>query len=310
MKTAMLETRSVVSLKKILFATDFSTASMHALPLAARLARSYKSKLSIVHIWSSLPPVLTGPQFGLDPIPPVIEYDRAEMFARNEIEKILNRKELKGLAAKGIVHSGAPVDEIARIVREQEFDLLVIGTHGQTGFKHMVMGSVAEDVCRKVSCPVLTVGPNVEHRFASLETLEHILVPTDLSEESRAVLPYIASLAEEYESRVTVLHVLPPEIAGNPDRDTLLSPLRQQMHRYCAPILGRECRAAYRFEYGDPAAVIRSVAKETDSGLIALGVREAFPFITQLHTTIPYMVIAGAPCPVLTVKTDNNIKEN
>jgi nucleotide-binding universal stress UspA family protein len=302
MKTATLEKKSAVSIKKILYATDFSEASMQALPLAAGLARNYKSKISVVHVWSSLPPVLTGPQFGLDPIPPVIEFDRAEAFARKEIDKILKRKELKGLSAKGILYSGAPVDEIARLVREQEFDLLVVGTHGQTGFKHMVMGSVAEDVCRRTNCPVLTVGPNIEKRFAELEDLDHILVPTDLSDESRAVLPYIASLAEEYKSKVTVLHVLPPEIAANPDRESLLGPLRQEMHRYCAPALGHECRAVYRFEYGDPASVIRSVARETSAGLIALGVREAFPFITQLHKTIPYMVIAGATCPVLTVK--------
>jgi len=303
MKTEMAVKEPAVTIKKVLYATDFSEASMSALPLAAGVARQYGSQLSIIHIWSTLPPVLTGPQVGINPIPPMNEYDRAEEYARSEMDRILQNSALNGLAARGVVLLGAPVEEIDRIVREEGFDLLVIGTHGQTGFKHMVMGSVTEDICRKVTCPVLTVGPKIDTQSTHFEHLKHILVPTDLSDESRAVLPYIASLATEYGSTVTVLHVLPPEIAGNPDSNSLLEPLRHEMHRYCAPmLLSPGCRAEYRFEFGDPAVCVRVVAKEKNIGLIAMGVREAFPFFTQLHTTLPYTLIATSPCPVLTVK--------
>ena len=65
--------------------------------------------------------------------------------------------------------------------------------------------------------------------------IKHILFPTDLSDESRAVFPYLASLASEYKASLTLLHVLPIETATNPDAKSLAEPLRKEMQNIFSP---------------------------------------------------------------------------
>ena len=98
-------------------------------------------------------------------------------------------------------------------------DLVVAGTHGRTGLRRLLLGSAVEGICRVATCPVLTVGPD---HPASRIKLDNILVPTDLSEESMRSLPFVLRIAGAYGAKVTVLHVLPEETAGNPDTQKLV----------------------------------------------------------------------------------------
>jgi len=186
------------------------------------------------------------------------------------------------------------------MVRENHIDLAILSTHGRTGLKHLMMGSVAEELFRNLPCPVLTVGPHLAPRFQTLTGLKEILFPTDMSEESKAVFPYLASLAAEYQAHITVLHVLPLQTAANPEAKKLAEPLQKQMEHTFAPTLSPRTPVSYVIDFGNPAERTLTHALTSSADLIGMGVRQAGEITTHFRTTAAYKVVIGAYCPVLT----------
>jgi len=143
---------------RILAATDFSAASAPAVEQAVRIARSEGAELTLVHVYE--PPGAAS--FGSYVASPGL-YDEIEHALRAGAEKSLAplveaaRKEgvpTSGLVLRGIAHSG--ITEAAAKIRA---DLIVIGTHGRSGFFRFLLGSVAQKVIAAAPCPVMTVGP-------------------------------------------------------------------------------------------------------------------------------------------------------
>ena len=144
-----------IAINRILYATDFSDASLAALPLVSTIARSYGSRVFVVNVSTPLPYTMVSPEAA-----GALQH-KDELETRSKVQQLLNTKELAGLSATAVVRSGIPTQELTRLVREQNIDLAILGTHGRTGMKHLLMGSVAEDLFRHLPCPVLTVGPNI-----------------------------------------------------------------------------------------------------------------------------------------------------
>ncbi|MBI4510043.1 MAG: universal stress protein [Deltaproteobacteria bacterium] len=141
-------------IRKILCPVDFSEPARDALLFAADLAQQYDAELTLLHVYQipgyAFPEgiVLAGPEV------------MAELMVR--IDKVLGewKSDAEGHGAMRVSTlsvQGAPWNEIVRTAREQGYDLVVIGTHGRTGLKHVILGSVAEKVVRRAPCPVLTV---------------------------------------------------------------------------------------------------------------------------------------------------------
>src|SRR5262249_49240582 len=108
--------------------------------------------------------------------------------------------------------AGGPVTEILAQAADMSADLLVLGTHGRSGFERLFLGSVTEKVLRKASCPVLTVPPGLPDAVpASPIRYACILCPVDFSESSLRALEYALSLAQETDARLAVLHVVSHE---------------------------------------------------------------------------------------------------
>ena len=225
-----------------------------------------------------------------------------EREAQDQVRQLLNTRELAGLSATAIVKSGVPVQELSQLVRQENIDLAILGTHGRTGFKHLLMGSVAEELFRHLPCPVLTVGPNVPKGLMERGEIKHILFPTDLSDESRAVFPYLASLASECEASLTLLHVLPSETATNPDSGSLADPLRREMQSMFSSQIDPRCPAEFVIDFGDTAERILAHAETGRADLIGLGVRKAAEITTHFRNTVSYRVVLQARCPVLTAR--------
>ena len=285
-----------VTLNRILYATDFSEASLAALPLVSTIARRYGARVFVTNVWTPVPYTMVSPEAA------GALQNKDERETRFKVRQLLNTKELAGLSATAIVKAGTPSQELGRLVREKNIDLAILGTHGRTGLKHLLMGSVAEELFRNLPCPVLTVGPNVPKR--SLETqLKHILFPTDLSDESRSVFPYLVSLASEYEASLTLLHVLPVETGANPDARSLAEPLRQEMKSIFSPHIDARCRAEFIVDFGDTVERILAHAQTGNADLIGMGVRHAAEITTHFRNTVAYRVVLQAHCPVLTSRT-------
>jgi nucleotide-binding universal stress UspA family protein len=220
--------------------------------------------------------------------------------AQEGLEELRRAPALAGIPVETVVRRGTPVEQLEHVIQEYHISLAVAATHGVTGFKHRVLGSVAEELVRGLSCPVLTVGPRLAKRFEKVETIERILFPTDFSEESLAVFPYLASLADEYKSRLTILHVLPLETARNPEAKKLAEPLRQQMEKGLSHQISPRCGADFVIESGDAAEAILVRAHDSNADLIGLGVRCATDIAQHFRRTVAYRILAEAECPVLT----------
>jgi nucleotide-binding universal stress UspA family protein len=285
----VVEGKSRVAVKNILFPTDFSERSAAALPYAAAIARHYRAKVYVAHVVMREPAVV--PAAG----PPVSNWKIAEQEMA-----ILDRCDLlNGIPYETLVEEGEIWDVLSEMIRQREIDLIVLGTHGLGGFRKLISGSVAEDIIREAPCPVLAVGPEVPSRAQLLGDMRHILCATDFGPGSLTALEYAVSIAEENRAQLTVVHAVD---AYNPllvpeNRDDAF---QQLLPADTALVLPPE----FVVKIGSAAEVILELARDRHSDLIVMGAHEApfGPLSTRLAWPTLHRVLCEARSPVLTVR--------
>lgn len=144
----------MIQLNRILVPVDFSDFSNLALNYGCELAKKFRAELhllSVIEDVFTLIPDFTG-------IPPGTENFLADQmqYSHLELEKLPGPQLANSIRIERKVIFGIPLVEILRYAREEEVDMIVMGTHGRTGLKHVFLGSVAEAVVRQSPCPVLT----------------------------------------------------------------------------------------------------------------------------------------------------------
>jgi len=283
---------SRVHLENILYATDFHGCSRAALPYALSIGRKYGSKIYVAHVVDVSPFASPAPTSALRAIE--AQALREAKQAATEMSPLFGT-----VAHEAIIRKGNVWKEIAALVEQMRVDLIVTGTHGRSGIRKVVMGSVAEKIFRHSSCPVLTIGPHVRGDPDRFEGLHAILVPTDFSPESQCALSWAISLAEAQRSRLYLLHVVSAE--ADPDHPSLESALRF--------LIPPDTESGYvpkiMVEQGSPGTRILEAARELAVDLIVLGVkRPDFFHGTSTHQTMStaYEVVSGSCCPVVTVR--------
>lgn len=287
-----------VGLKRVLIATDFSALSEKALRQALALARRYGAKVYLAHVVSSLGLTLAGPKATERAI------TDAWREARRVETRLLINGSLAGLVHDVIVRHGSVWEQLEQVVEEEHIDLIAIGTHGRTGLRKIVLGSVAEDIFRHASCPVLTVGPNVPDDMFSEATIRHVLFPTDLSPDSRQASRFALSAAKEHGARLTVLHVAEPLIgdaAG--DRERVIHVLEERLQDFLPVGPDSPYNLNFRVEVGPIDERIVGFAREQNVGLIVLGLHSPDTFVNHLPWLHAYEIICEACCPVVTVRS-------
>jgi nucleotide-binding universal stress UspA family protein len=144
----------MLPLHAILHPTDFSDRSLDAFDLACRLARDSGARLIVLHVVQP-PPFVTHGEMEK-------ALQQAKGYRRELDDKLHNlRSPAPDLTMEYRLEDGEPVTEILRAAAECDCDLIVLGTHGRTGFRRLLLGSVAEQVLRRACCPVLTVNAPV-----------------------------------------------------------------------------------------------------------------------------------------------------
>jgi nucleotide-binding universal stress UspA family protein len=192
----------MADITRILCPIDLSPASLRALEHALALARWYEATLVAFHVFSPQPLPMATEFGGYVPAPP----PRHEQEIIEEVRRFA-QPVAGSIPFEIVVREGNPVDEIVGQVEELPADLLVLGTHGRSGFERLFLGSVTEKVVRKVACPTLTVPPH-DQVPAEPVSFKKILCPVDFSPTSTRALEYAVSLAKESDARLMVLHVL------------------------------------------------------------------------------------------------------
>ncbi|MCC6750385.1 MAG: universal stress protein [Deltaproteobacteria bacterium] len=148
----------MVSVQKILVPVDFSECSWAAMRYAAFLAAKLGATLDLAHVWE--PPRHVAPEVMIrrpgEPDQRLVDFARSE--AGTQMQHFLADLEREGVAgAQGWLESGDVLESILGLVKREGYDLIVMGTHGRRGLAHLVIGSVAENVVRRASCPVITI---------------------------------------------------------------------------------------------------------------------------------------------------------
>ena len=291
-------TRTRISLKNILYATDFSPAAEAALPYVKGLSKQFEAKVHAVHV--RLP--ATYPIVGPEMMPQVIE--AAEEQAKVEAQEL--HEMFEGVPHDVTVSDGEVWPTLSDVVRQQNIDLIVIGTRGRTGFGRALLGSVAEEIFRRAPCPVLTVGPHISMDTERRLEMKEILYATDFSPESLSALPYAVSLAQEHQARLTILHVIAEEEVGELVHAGNYVESTQRRLRELVPSEAKSwCEPNFRFAKGPAAEKIMEAAIALGADLIVLGVRGAAGHMgTTTHLLRPtaHRVVTQAECPVLTVR--------
>jgi nucleotide-binding universal stress UspA family protein len=307
-----LETKKrppAISVKNLLFATDFSETSEAALPYATAISRHFGCTLHVANVISDTNLLLTTG--GVDYVSMGTLYECANTEAQEKLLQVTVR--FGDIPHRHHVRHGQVWPNLSEIVAANAIDLIVVGTHGRTGLGKLLLGSVAEDILRHAPCPVLTVGPRIQGRaklpllpvkgreLAPVELeLQQIVYATNFTDASVRVAPFAIALAEEFEAHLTLMHV----IEDYEDLSSRPGPIEDGVSRLQA-LVPKDASLAYVpemvMEFGSPAQCILNTASEREADLIVLGARPS-DRVSHLPWSTVHQVVAHAPCPVLTIR--------
>jgi nucleotide-binding universal stress UspA family protein len=295
-----------VNISRILCPVDLSVVSRHAVDHAFALAKWYEAHLTILYVCPAppmpVPPTdLAGDVTVLPPLPPDVVED--------DVRRFCGLPDSPAKHTSIVIKTGSPAQEIVRAA--EEVDLLVMGTHGRSGFERLFLGSVTEKVIRTTHRPVLTVPPPVEQPTSVV--YKTILCPIEFSSASLRALEYALSLAEETDVRLILLHV----IEGAAEQPSLAEIGHVNVREYYRH-LEDEARARLKAAVPDDARVwcrpdervttgkayreILTIAAAEHVELIVMGVHGMGPLHLRLFGSTTHHIIREATCPVLTLR--------
>jgi nucleotide-binding universal stress UspA family protein len=297
----------MTSIARILCPIDFSEESAHAVDHAIAMARWYNASLTGLHVYD--PSFVPGP--GLEG--PEAELKRLEDDTRASFVGA----GATGVGLEILVDVGRPAHQILARASAMPADLIVMGTHGTSGFEHLVLGSVTERVLRKAPCPVLTVPPRA--RATSSLPFKRLVCAVDFSEWSLKAVETTLSLARETRADVTLVHVIewpwheppPPHLSELPRQQAkALADFRQFVEERAVAQLKALMPAATppheavapRIVHGTPYVEILRVAGESHADLIVMGVHGRNAADLVLFGSTTNQLVRRATCPVLTVR--------
>jgi len=300
----------MIRIHKILFPTDFSRCSEQAMDHALYMAKRFRAELHILHVIAlhrNDPHNRTCPS-------PVNEQllSHTQSFSAARLSAI----------AKPFRHSDVPITTVQRrgisaaetimgYARENDVDLIVLGTHGRRGLGRLFLGSVAEEVVRFAHCPIFSVRELEEP--VALETMKQVLVPVDFSRNSRRALSHAKELAALYEAKLLILHVIDETAypayyaAGKTSvfdyRPEIRTRSKEAMRRFFQEVEGPRVAAEFFCADGRPSREILRFSKDHHADLEVIATHGSSGVEHLLIGSVAEKVVRQAPCPVFTVKT-------
>jgi nucleotide-binding universal stress UspA family protein len=305
----------MADIKHVLCPVDFSECSRHAFGRALAVARGYGADLTVLHVLpmpSAVPALPYGPEgpgpFGFE----AVDRDRA----LTELSRFLGAEPSIGVAVHYEVAEAPSVHkEILLQTAKTTADLVVVGTHGRSGFDHLVLGSVAEKTLRTSRVPVLVVPPHTRDVVpAPIEPFRRVLCAVDFSPDSARALDHATSLARHGGGRLVLLHVVEPIPVGY---DPMVGPAfdiagyeyrleesgRAQLQKLAPESAAAGCEVETVLARGRAYKEILRVAAERQADVIVLGAHGRNAFDRLVFGSTTEQIIRRARCPVLAVAT-------
>ncbi len=267
----------------ILCPVDFSELSGHALREAARLAACKPGRIIAAYAsWFEAPAYFTEGRIEELKTEFTESIRLAELALEAFVKSVLGEQSAQ---VETRVVEGLPADAIRKLADKVHAGVVVMGTHGRTGYNRWMLGSVAERVLRESTVPVLTM------RDAGERPIRHILCPVSDTRISRNALSVAVGLAACLDATVTALHVQEPHAADSVPNLCSWIPAEDRAR----------CNTRELVRHGDAAEEIVAVASEEPYDLIVLGAPRRRFFEGLVLGTTTLRTVRHAPCPVLTV---------
>lgn len=291
----------MITFKRILCPIDFSETSRRALSYAMAFAQWYEAQLEVLHVLQA-------------------DGAAADAAAGDRLagmHTFIEEAGGAGLRVHADTESGRPHDVIVR--RAAPMDLLVMGTHGRSGFNRLLLGSVTEKVVRTVTCPVLTVPPTAPPMTRADVVFKKILCPIDFSPASMRALTFALELGRQANGEVTVLHAIEyldpytreyaePGHGARPEPELgrhlghLVDQTRERLRARLAGEPRTWCRIEEAVVTNRAYKAILQRAAESGVDLIVMGAQGHDALDLMLYGSTTQHVVRAAACPVLTVR--------
>ena len=294
------------AIRRILCPVDFSDCSRHALDHAVALARRQQAQVTALYV---VPPAQTVyPALGIGAyVPYVHSVDDLKQFQQS-LERFVSNPDypVTAISVEALV-----VDEILKRAAELPADLIVMGTHGRSGFDRLLLGSVAERVLARAPCPVLTIPPRAPDAAPSADLkFTNVLCAIDFSPSSLAALTHAARFVADG-AQLRVLHVterlpgwqLVPAVATGASDDPLvvLQEAHDRIHQAVRSTLRDVAQVRELVSEGDAGDEILEAARTDGVDLIVIGAHAGRAGLLGFGST-SHDVLRGAACPVLTLR--------
>ena len=297
-----------VDIKTIVCTTDFSDFSNRAIPFGVALAREFGAKLYLCHVIDLSSVAMYGEGFS----DPLMLESKITDYAHKHLQDLIGDTDI---AWESLISVGHTADEIALIAKEKGADLVVSATHGRSGLKRLILGSVTERLMRTLPCPMYIVRSLERDLAAPVMAemkLKRILVGCDFSTDSDLAVQYGISLAQEFQTELHLAHVLEPSVykdmltqtaaGGDSGREGLREKLTQKLKSMVPEEARQWCTPETLLLAGHPSDELTKYAVVNDMDLIVLGVRGHSVMESLLVGSTTDRVVRQAPCPVLSVR--------
>lgn len=287
-----------VRIQRILFATDFLESSRLALDYAVAMAHRFNATLVMLHVVE-----LSGAAYEVEAANHLPSVTRT--YAQEHLDAFASSVRRTGVSVRTWVADGNPTDVILSAVQTLPADLLVLGVHGiHRGLSHLIVGSNLEKLVLSSSCPTLSVGAHVRGGIDLDLRLKRVLYVSDFTADSAAAAPVAHFLAISFDAPVNTCYLLPKAASHDRQlRENLLDQQRKQMQQLDPDAKPASQKQTVELQEGTQIHQILTLAAAEPGAIIVLGVHTKSFLGRHLQTSLAYELLANAPCPVVTVRS-------
>ena len=299
----------MVEFKNVLCAVDLSDASVRTLAYAAAVARWYETRLTVLHVAPTFESMQVRSGSLGDSVHFVHPLSREQVL--DQLRRTLDSAQIAPADATLTAEAGEAWSTIVDQALSMPADLLVMGTHGRSGFDRLLLGSVTEKVLHKAPCPILTVPPHAPQAAETGGTFSRILCPVDFSPSALQAFGVAVDLARQSGGSVIALHAiewLADDVRGHAQFNV------EDYRQHLIDDAHSRLRALIADQPGDTGSIedvvvtgraYREVLKTADTrtaDLIVMGAQGRGGMGLTLFGSTTQQVVRGATCPVLTVQ--------
>jgi nucleotide-binding universal stress UspA family protein len=296
--------------EKILVPLDGSELAEVALPYAEELAGRLGSEVVLVHVCESAQEQYHHMH--------QLYIEKMVAATKRGTKKYLEKSGAQAITVRSAILDGHPAEQIVDFADEQGIDLIVIATHGWSGIRRWVLGSVADKVVRATQRPVALIRAKGTHFHHVPEkgTMNKILVPLDGSKESEAVIPYVEELGSRLKGELTLVHVVPPaspvyavpgETAQLPYTQAEVELLKADAGSYLEKVANalkdKHIKVKFEVKVGNTGHEIIKLADEVHADLVAMSTHGWSGVTRWALGSTADKVLNGGNTPLLLVRS-------